>query len=67
MFTLQFIIVINSLICLSFRIPLSVRHIRKLGNDGYYPVCPKCNKTMEREFQAHCDRCGQKLKWDRFT
>jgi len=59
--------IICSVINLSYRISLSVKHTRKLGNDGYYPVCPRCKRTMEREFQTCCDRCGQKLKWDRFT
>lgn len=30
---------------------------------GYY-VCPGCNTTFEREYQAYCDRCGQKLAWN---
>ena len=30
---------------------------------GYY-VCPGCNITFEREYQAYCDRCGQKLAWN---
>lgn len=32
------------------------------GETGYY-VCPRCSITMEREFMAFCDRCGQKLDW----
>ncbi len=32
------------------------------GKTGYY-VCPRCKATMEREFMAFCDRCGQKLDW----
>lgn len=29
---------------------------------GYY-VCPRCRMTLEREFIAYCDRCGQHLGW----
>ena len=29
---------------------------------GYY-VCPRCHITLEREFVAYCDRCGQHLGW----
>lgn len=29
---------------------------------GYY-VCPRCRITLEREFVAYCDRCGQHLGW----
>lgn len=32
------------------------------GEVGYY-VCPRCKVSMEREFCAFCDRCGQKLGW----
>ena len=33
-------------------------------SDGYcYYVCPRCNVTVEREFMAFCDRCGQHLGW----
>lgn len=28
-----------------------------------YPVCPRCGKTMEREYTAFCSRCGQMLNW----
>ncbi len=30
------------------------------GETGYY-CCPRCGVTMEREFMAFCDRCGQCL------
>lgn len=26
-------------------------------------VCPRCHITLEREFLAYCDRCGQHLGW----
>lgn len=29
----------------------------------YYPVCPRCKRTFEREYQKFCDRCGQRLAW----
>lgn len=32
------------------------------GQTAYY-VCPRCRVTMEREFMAFCDRCGQRLDW----
>ena len=31
-----------------------------------FPVCPRCDSSLEREFQAYCDRCGQRLSWKRF-
>ncbi|MCM1236639.1 MAG: hypothetical protein NC489_41715 [Ruminococcus flavefaciens] len=35
------------------------------GETGYY-ICPRCSVTMEREFMAYCDRCGQKLDWKHY-
>ena len=34
-----------------------------IGGETTYYVCPRCKTTMEREFMAFCDRCGQKLDW----
>lgn len=31
-----------------------------------YAVCPKCNCTVEREYQNYCDRCGQALNWQQY-
>lgn len=43
--------------------------IRRLGcgtGAGSYPVCPKCERTLNREYQLFCDRCGQALSWKYF-
>ena len=55
---------------LSYREPLIVEHYGGYyGNEGLYcfPMCPKCQKTMEREYQKYCDRCGQHLDWSKIT
>ena len=46
----------------SYRIPMQVTKLRKYRATVYY-ICPRCNITMEREFMAYCDRCGQYLSW----
>lgn len=55
---------------LAYRIAMRVIHYRRysLFNGDYttFPVCPRCENSMEREYQAFCDRCGQKLNWDAF-
>lgn len=51
---------------LVYRLPMIVVESKKIGNDGWFPVCPRCKETFEREFQAFCDRCGQRLDWDRW-
>ena len=50
----------------AYRLPCSVREIRVFSNGDSYPVCPKCNMTLEREYMNFCDRCGQKLDWKEF-
>ena len=50
----------------SYRIPLSVSEVLVLPNKDSFPICPKCNITLEREYQAYCDRCGQCLDCNTF-
>ena len=47
----------------SYRIKMPVREVMVFKNgDGYY-ICPRCDITLDREFVAYCDRCGQRLGW----
>lgn len=57
------------LAAVSYRIPRQVtkcRTYRKGKQSTCYPVCPRCNIGMEREYMAFCDRCRQRLARDRF-
>ena len=45
------------------RIPMAVVESRFIYGLGYYPVCPYCKLTLDREYQRFCDRCGQELDW----
>ena len=36
------------------------------GEKGACPVCPNCTITLERGYQSYCDRCGQKLAWNKY-
>ena len=29
-------------------------------------LCPRCDISLEREFQSCCDRCGQRLDWKHY-
>ena len=49
----------------SYRMPMQVTHLRKYRATAYY-ICPRCSITMEREFMAYCDRCGQCLSWKNY-
>ena len=51
----------------SYRMPMKVTHILVLCNGTSYPICPRCNLTMDREYMNVCDHCGQKLVWKRFS
>lgn len=51
---------------LSYRLPMAVSEIRVFHKHDGYPVCPRCRRTLEREYMHFCDRCGQNLMWTRF-
>jgi len=51
----------------SYRQPMPVREILRTGDDQYFPVCPRCGISIEREYMSYCDRCGQKLSWTRYS
>lgn len=48
-----------------YRTPLPVTETHAF-RDGSYAVCPRCRSTLPREYISYCDRCGQRLNWDRF-
>lgn len=47
----------------SYRIACPVTKVVSFHQGGCYPVCPRCSRSMEREYMAYCDRCGQHLSW----
>lgn len=52
-----------------YRAPMAVTELMVFGTGqrkDYYYVCPQCGITMEREFMAYCDRCGQCLDWTEY-
>lgn len=56
----------SSLPAEAFRKPLPVVKIRVYQNGNAFPVCPRCDISLEREYQCFCDRCGQALEWSRY-
>ncbi len=48
---------------LRYRIPKQVTHVRVFWNEHGYYVCPGCDASLDREYTAYCDRCGQRLDW----
>ena len=54
----------------SYRVPMRVTAVRSYPECPQlftYPICPRCGKTMDREYQSYCDRCGQALDWQGFS
>ena len=54
----------------SYRTPMRVTAVRRYLDCPQlftYPICPRCGSTMDREYQAYCDRCGQALDWKGFS
>lgn len=51
----------------SYRIPWAVTKVMEYAPENtFFSVCPRCRKSLEREYMSFCDRCGQKLNWDLF-
>lgn len=50
----------------SYRIPLPVAKVIVYADNTVYPLCPRCERALEREYVFFCDQCGQKLSWDLF-
>jgi len=48
-----------------YRFPLRVQRIIVYESGAAYPVCPQCECTLDREYQSFCDRCGQRLGWEK--
>lgn len=51
-------------LAVSYRLPLPVTKILRLSSGTTYPICPRCNDSLDREYMHFCDRCGQRLSWD---
>lgn len=54
---------------LAYRQPLAVTQVRcyhSMTGLTWFPICPRCGCTMEREYQSYCDRCGRLLDWQDF-
>jgi hypothetical protein len=51
----------------AYRYPIVVSEYRlyqeAFGREYIYYYCPRCDITLNREFQFFCDRCGQRLNW----
>jgi len=47
---------------ISYRVAMPVTQVR-IYSGSSYPVCPRCNIGLEREYVSFCDRCGQRLEW----
>ncbi len=50
----------------TYRWPMQVKTVCSYRRGAEFPQCPRCEITMEREYQLFCDRCGQRLNWSGF-
>lgn len=49
-----------------YRLPLPVTKVLVFFRGDNYPICPRCDCTLDREYMRFCDRCGQCLSWELF-
>ena len=57
--------VYDIIIAPSYRIPKKVKKIRVYPDNCFFGVCPKCNNSIDREYQTFCNCCGQRLDWSK--
>lgn len=50
----------------AYRVPLPVRQLLVFQSGDSYPICPRCDKPLNREYMRFCDCCGQHLAWELF-
>lgn len=48
---------------LLFRTPMQIEKIIRYKSGNSYPICPRCDCPIDREYMSFCDRCGQRLSW----
>lgn len=58
--------IINLLLSYTFRMPKPVTKVRVFSDRNMYAVCPRCDISMEYEYQLYCNRCGQHLEWSKY-
>lgn len=51
---------------LTYRVAMRVTTVRMFYSGDTCAVCPRCQRSLTREFMAFCDVCGQKLSWRQF-
>lgn len=49
-----------------YRVPMRVKAACRFKTGDIYPICPRCDETIERAYMGFCDRCGQRLGWELF-
>lgn len=58
-------VVYDIIIAPSYRIPKKVKKIRVHPDNCFFGVCPRCNNSIDREYQTFCNCCGQRLDWSK--
>ena len=51
----------------SYRSPMQVKLYMRTWCRDYYPICPRCSSSMDRDFVSYCNQCGQKMAWDQLN
>lgn len=49
-----------------YRLPVQVRGRVVFQNGDSYPICPRCDELIDREYICFCNQCGQRLEWSFF-
>ena len=47
----------------SYRFPMHVTRFTPHPHGLTFPICPRCNGCLDREYLKFCNCCGQRLSW----
>ena len=50
---------------IKYRMPMCVTKVRIYKDENTFAVCPRCNASVEYEYQRYCSNCGQCLEWSK--
>ena len=57
---------VASNMALSYRLPMSVKEIKRDAHGNRHAICPRCGMHLDHTDKRYCDQCGQRLDWNSF-
>ena len=59
----SYCVIFDILCSLTYRMHMHVTKVRIYKDRNMFAVCPRCNSSVEFEYQRYCSSYGQHLEW----